>query len=228
MLVSSKYEGKREIKRRGIATKLLVGDIKKGTELVVDVESKVLKLEEGKATHVIVNRFGVIGSAKVDMFFVNGGMVVEIKKGMVVVDLGKDSYAKVTKNSVEYVDISTEKGKIDSIDWIEYDGLINSAKLLIGHKYNLDTEMVKDLYVHNLAYNLQIDEGTKYFGNWWLTLKFVNFYTDLGLGEFEFDLGDAKPVAPKPKRYKPVVEEEVEVDDAIVSKLVGVDDSDDE
>lgn len=231
MLVSSKFKGLKEVKRRGIANKLVI-DIKsdKGTDLNVDAKNKVLRIVDGKCKHLLLNRFSVIGNVKLDLFFVNGGMVLDLKKGMVVADLGEGIYAKVTKNTVDYINCDTEKGVLEGLNWLSYEGLLSSAKVIVGHKYNLKLDSDKDVYVHNLAYNLSITEGTRDVSNWWITAKFVNVYTDLGLGEFEFKvLEEVEEVVVNypPKRKTKAVNTEG-VNDAIIDVLVGAEDEEEE
>lgn len=224
MLVSSNFEGKKVIKRRGIAKELVIEDIIKGTELVVDGEANVLRIKKGRGRHLLLTRFAVVGAVKVDVFFVNGGMVVDLKKGMIIADLGDNKFAKVTKSGVEEEISVTDKKAIERIKWVTYEGLLNSAKILIGHKYSLGTDREKDAYVHNLAYNLAIDEGSVSISDWGLTIKFINFYTDLGLGKFDFAMGNYKPVIEKPKKRsytKSKEEKDVDIDDNIIDTLVG-------
>lgn len=223
MLVSNKFEGKKIIKRRGIATEVVIDDIKNGTDLVVDDVANVLRIKNGKSRHMVLSRFAVVGSVKLDMFFVNGGMVIDLKKGMIIADLGDNKFAKVTKKGVEHITSVSDKKTIEGVNWVTYDGLFNTAKVLIGHKYRLGTEKEKDMYIHNLAYNLLIDEGSSSVSEWGLTIKFVNFYTDLGLGKFDFSIGNYKQIVEKPKKrsYKSKEEKEVDIDDSIIDTLVG-------
>lgn len=223
MLVSSKYAGKKIIKRRGIANEVIIDDIKNGTDLVVDDVAKVLRIQNGKSRHLVLSRFAIVGAVKVDIFFVNGGMVVDLKKGMIIADLGDNKFAKVTKATVDYITSVEDKKAIEGIKWVTYDNLFNTAKVLVGHKYKLESEKDKDMYVHNLAYNLLLDEGSNNALEWGLTIKFVNFYTDLGIGKFDFAMGTYQHTVEKSNKrsYKSKDEKEVEIDETIIDTLVG-------
>lgn len=225
MLISKKFEGKERISRVGEAKELVITEgAKKGTSLVIDKDLKELRLEEGKGLHLLLERFAVEGVVKLDVIFVRGGVLVELKKGNIIADLGDNKYARVNKKEVTYID-GSELGDIRDYTWVDSDSLLRNAKVLVGHKYGVDDNNLKSIYVGNLGYNINISEGS---GAWGLTIKFVNFYTDLGLEVFDFkvlkdttsDISSAKPKRPY-KKEKNI--EEVEVDDSIIEKIVGID-----
>lgn len=187
-----KFEGATVIKRDGVMGEII--DLAPEARLsqgVLNMEDKKMEVSEGQGVYLVTDEFGLVVNEKeltnVDIMFVNGGALVYLTGGKIVVE-GKiidmqGNEKEVEKERVDVVNVSSLRGSLGSI---------------IKHKYSLETEEELDGHVNNLLFTVELyanlpimkavnGKGVDTTANSPVrNTKILNWSEQMGLGEFNF------------------------------------------
>lgn len=177
--------GNLQLTRTGEAEALVIAqELLKRTTFDANIEGKNIVLTEGESTYILADKFGVAtGSdeAEVNLFFVDGGMVIELLDGEVVLlDGNGDPYLVDQDGEISYPSAKSRVRMMDASEMRE------KAEMIIGRRYTLQSKEDETAYVNNLLLNMVINYSTSSTVEPCLSVRVTDVYEDLGLEQFVF------------------------------------------
>ena len=222
MLMSAKFKsiqpenGFLTVSRMGVASSIMIPEHllqRVGYDANVDAEKNAVVFSEGDTVFILTDKFGVIGgeNEEVDtyIFFVDGGMVIQLNVGKIVLE-DEDGQIYFV-DEVGDIDYPAKNAKITYYDTDHIRGIVSS---MTKYRYSLPEKsaLVED-YVNNLLYNIQFhyhNTNTGYVA----TMRVVDYYGDLAMDRFIFtDYGEVTEYEDDDEYDAPDVGDLVPVDD---------------
>lgn len=190
MITSLNFKGKNEFIRKGVTGKVILPkEIEDRTtfDIEVDAENKSVNFVEGDSVYVIADEFGIADEADVTAFFIDGGVVMELVMGTLYLK-GKNGvvYGVDEEGEIIYPDESIQ------INWVNVDTLKVHTSITTQTKYGTPDHRTEE-YVNNLAFSIlfrHILRGEKGERCPLFSTKVMRYFTDLGLGIFNFTVYD--------------------------------------
>lgn len=184
MILNKNFENKKEIKRTGVAKKIIINDYdnKYSSKLNINFEEKIITVINGNKKIIATDKIGIIGFVKLDLFFVTGGFIVDLKKGIAAIEKSDGIYIIGKKKPIL---ISNEYKNFDSINWQTRDDLAHYLKILTSKKFNINEKKNIDIYLNNLSYSLEFN-NLKILNaeNSLMKISVSDIYNELGCNEF--------------------------------------------
>ncbi|HFL3653827.1 TPA: hypothetical protein ACG3P3_001551 [Clostridioides difficile] len=186
MILNKNFENKKEIKRTGIAKKIIIDDYEGNgytSKLSINLEEKIITIISGSKKIIAADKIGIIGFVKLDLFFVTGGFVIDLKKGLVVIEKSDGIYIIGKKKPIL---INKEHKYFDFINWQTRDDLVHYLKILTNKKFNLNEKEKVDTYLKNLTYSLEFNNSKILSAeNPLMKINVSNVYNELGCNIFK-------------------------------------------
>lgn len=184
MLMSSRIKGMLEFTRGGLAhTVVLPASLEKRMSYDMDIDNKsgVITFTEGETVYIIADEFGVKEETKVNLFFVNGAVVMELTCGLIY--LKGENGVIYTVNETEEINYVKDDPKVI---WVTAERLHDLAKIVTTNRYALPDEATIEAYVANLAYTVILENQVWKNMSDCFRARFVDYFLDLGLDRFIF------------------------------------------
>ncbi|MDM9943957.1 hypothetical protein QVA93_10985 [Clostridioides difficile] len=186
MILNKNFENKKEIKRTGVAKKIIIDnydDNKYSSKLNINSEKKIITITNGNKKIIATDKIGIIGFVELDLFFVTGGFIVDLKKGLAVIEKSDGIYIIGKKKPIL---INKEYKDFDSINWQTRDDLAHYLKILTSRKFNLNEKEKINTYLNNLTYSLEFN-NLKILNaeNSLMEISVSNIYNELGCNIFK-------------------------------------------
>jgi hypothetical protein len=192
MLMSPKFKsiaavnGAVEFNRAGVASKVVLPEehIKRiSYDVNVDAENNCVVFSGGESVYIMTDRFAVLGGkdeeVDTNIFFVEGGIVIELLVGRIFLEGENGQVYSV--NEVGDIGYPTPAARLN---WVEAATIYSTAVTVTKYKYNT-SDVLAPKYVDNLSYNAQFHYVNTNSGYIFKT-KFAEYYGDLGLEKFQF------------------------------------------
>ncbi|MFL8710811.1 hypothetical protein Q3304_08595 [Clostridioides sp. GD02377] len=186
MILNKAFENKKEIKRTGAAKKIIINNHNENeysSKLNIHSEEKIITVINGNKRIIATDKIGIIGLVKLDLFFVTGGFVIDLKKGVVVIEKSDGIYIIGKKKPIL---ISKEHENFNSINWQTKDDLSHYLKILTAKKFDLKEREIINNYLNNLTYSLEFNNSKILNAENSLMKIYVNnIYNELGCDTFK-------------------------------------------
>lgn len=157
------------------------------TCLDFDLTKDEIVITKGDHTYFYTDELGISNETIVVIFFAKQGMVGYIDYGSIYMKDDDGSVFEFNKDGTS----SKVEGNTKHITFLTRSKLHDQLKTLVMFRYNLPSNINPATYLDNLAVvlNLSWDEVTiEDLKSHVLTFKVLDYYTDLGMGEFEFKM----------------------------------------
>lgn len=187
MFTSKSFKGKTELTRKGVLGKVEIPENLLNAvalDFEIDRENKVIKFTEGEEVFVLTDKFGVGEKSDYTVFLVDGGFIINVLYGKVYL---KDEDNDVVYAVDDYGDVSYPR--IDkAIKWIDTDSFIDYAEKMTQSYYALPDRKTTLNYIDNLGFGITTEYlcASKAKGEPCFCIRFKDYYSDLGNGEFVF------------------------------------------
>lgn len=200
MWLKSEYKNIKEISRYGCVNSVVLPNdseiVEKKYGLKISKRDKKIYFDKGKDVYIITDEIGINESCEFSLFFANKLMVIELQKGVLYLK-DKDGvvYQINSKNKIEKCD----EGVIN-IWWKDYKDILEYCKRITKNKFNLIKNEDIIEYLNNLIYTINsyysVTEGNLF------VFKFLDFYYDLGLETFNYEIKEKVEVKVEVPEYK--------------------------
>lgn len=160
-------------------------------DFTLDEATKQIKFEvqnNGGSPYIITEEFGVCEESQINCFFVKDGVVIELIVGKLYLKDENGNITSIDDNGVvQKVTLGSKR-----ICWFDYhEYLRHNLRVQVAYKFNIPENRVAliDEYINNLAFTIFIEgrAATEREG-YYARMKTVNYFYDLGLEEFNFDV----------------------------------------
>lgn len=189
-------EGDLVFPRAGVAQNFIIPkELKQSINLELDVENDnvIARQSSSALPTVVTEKIGLIlNEAPVEgtLFFINGGFVLQIEQGNVVMEHPNGGIYAVD----EAGDVFTEGLEPTDIRWYSYEEVLSQSTMIVKPVYALETREQALSYVNNLVVAVRFDFSTPItttrIGGRAVapmsSFRLFDHYTALGLEKFEF------------------------------------------
>lgn len=191
----------KEIKRDGLVTSIVLptdSDIlDKKYGLKISKRDKKIRFDKGKDVYIITDKIGINELCEFSVFFMSNFMVIELQKGFIYLKDENDVVYRINnKNKIDKIDDDS----VQSIWWKDSKEISEYCKRITKSKFNLIRNEDVLNYFNNLIFTIN-----SYFsaseGNLFI-FKFLDFYYDLGLEKFNYEVKEKVEVKVEVPEYK--------------------------
>lgn len=191
MFTTTLFRGKTNITRRGLLHTLSIPAHLASSlslDMVIDDTTGVMSFTEGPSVYGLVEYFGIKEETFINMFFVDGGMFVELLCGQIYLTNGNGVVYSINEDGgVEYPTVEEQQ----SIYWVYRESAWHNIGSIVCRRYNISTDIAVRLYLNNLAVSIIAENVIKKTAAPCFRFKVESFFTDLGLGRFSFSVLDS-------------------------------------
>lgn len=172
------------LSRKGEAKRFVIPNaLMNRTGFDANIEGSDIVLSEGNSVYILTDKFGLgttTGEVEAHLFFVDGGMVIELIAGKIILfDKHNDPYIVDEDGDIDYPD-----GKM-RIRVLSVNEVREKASMIIKNRYGLNDNHDVDGYTDNLLSHI-IMSYTAVSVEPCLNFRVLDLYEDIGLGKFNF------------------------------------------
>lgn len=177
------HRGDLELSRSGVAKRVIIPEaFVEHITFDVNISGTDVVFSGGESLFILTDEFGVVNNSDpidADMFFVDGGILVELLEGKIVLkDEEGNPYCVDQDGEISYPRSNSR------IIYSTAENLYGIAARIVGHRYGAPERMWND-YLNNLLLSTEFS-CTSNGGEPCMNARFVTQFEDLGCGVFPF------------------------------------------